>query len=308
MNEIYLSYAKQKRDQYGEKVYKLPVNLPATCPNRDGTKGWGGCIFCGEKGTGFENLSNQLSVRQQLEYNKKYIGEKYKANLFIAYFQNFTNTYFPVEKMYEYAKQAAEVEGIVELCFATRPDCVGDDILSAIKEAAGGKGVCIELGLQSIQDETLLKIKRGHTLAEYIDAVHRIKEYRFTVGTHLILNLPYDERQNAAQAAKLMSELDVDTVKLHSLYVEKGTELCRMYESGEITICEKEEYIQRAADFLEYLKDDISLQRLASRVPNEDAIFCNWKTGWWKLRDMIEAEMKRRGSMQGIKWRNEYGK
>lgn len=303
MEELYLTYARQMREKYGEKVYKLPVNLPATCPNRDGTKGTGGCIFCGAKGTGFENLSNTLSVRQQLEINKNYIGPKYKAKLFVAYFQNFTNTYFPAEVMYDYTRQAAETEGVAELCFATRPDCVETDILDAIKSASMGKPVCIEFGLQSANDDTLRRINRGHTVQEYIEAVKRVQSYGFTVGTHLILNLPWDGRQDCIDGAKLVSGLCIDTVKTHTLYIEKGTELCRMYESGEIEICSMEEYVHRAADFLEYLKPDISVQRLASRVPNGDTVFCNWGRGWWKLRDMIEDEMRKRGSVQGIKWR-----
>lgn len=308
MEDLYLTYAKQMREKYGEKVYKLPVNLPATCPNRDGTKGTGGCIFCGAKGTGFENLSSTLSVKEQLEINKNYIGPKYKAKLFVAYFQNFTNTYFPPDVMAEYTKQAAETEGIVELCFATRPDCVGDEILSAIKSAAMGKQVCIELGLQSVNPETLSIINRGHTLEEYVDAVKRAKKYGFTVGTHMILNLPWDNRQDCIDGAELLSELDVDTAKAHTLYIEKGTELCRMYEAKEFEICPKEEYVQRAADFLEHLKPGISIQRLASRVPNGDTVFCNWGNGWWKLRDEVEAEMRRRGSVQGSKWSGEDGR
>ena len=290
------------RDRYGEKVYKLPVNLPATCPNRDGTKGTGGCIFCGAKGTGFENLPNTMSVKEQLETNRNYIGPKYKANLFVAYFQNFTNTYFPPNVMTEYTRQAAEIEGVVELCFATRPDCVGDEILQAIKAASCGKQVCIELGLQTVNPETLKIINRGHTLDEYIEAVKRVHSYGFTVGTHMILNLPWDSREDCIAGAELLSELGVDTVKTHTLYIEKGTELCRMYENGEFEICPKEEYIHRAADFLEHLKPGISVQRLASRVPNSDTVFCNWGAGWWKLRDMIEDEMRARGSAQGAKW------
>ena len=305
MDDLYLTFARQMRARYGEKVYKLPVNLPATCPNRDGTKGTGGCIFCGAKGTGFENLSSRIPVREQLEINKKYIGPKYKAELFIAYFQNFTNTYFPPDVMAEYTRQAAEVEGVVELCFATRPDCVGDEILSAIREAAGGKRVCIELGLQSVNDETLKKINRGHTVADYIDAVKRVQSYGMDVGTHLILNLPWDDREHASRAAKLVSDLGIDTVKAHTLYIEKGTELARMYEAGEIQICSRSEYVERAADFLENLRPDISIQRLASRVPNEDTIFCNWGTGWWKIRDLIGIEMVIRGSHQGVKWSDE---
>lgn len=302
MDDLYLTFARRMREKYGEKVYKLPVNLPATCPNRDGTKGTGGCIFCGEKGTGFENLSSSIPVEEQLQINKKYIGPKYKANLFIAYFQNFTNTYFPPEELAEYTRQAAGVEGVAELCFATRPDCVGDEVLTAVREAAAGKPVCMELGLQSVSDETLRRIRRGHTVEEYVEAVKRVQSYGFTVGTHLILNLPWDGRDQAARAAQLVSDLRIDTVKIHTLYIEKGTELGRMYEAGEIEICSREEYVQRAADFLEHLRPDISLQRLVSRVPNGDTIFCNWGTGWWKIRDMIEEELRARGSRQGCKW------
>ena len=303
MEELYFTFAHQKRLQYGEKVYKLPVNLPATCPNRDGTKGWGGCIFCGAKGTGFENLSSSLPVREQLARNRAYIGPKYKARKFIAYFQNFTNTYFPAEKMYAYTREAAQGEGVVELCFATRPDCVGKEVLSAIREGAAGKGVCIELGLQSVNEETLRRINRGHTVEEYVEAVKRIQAFGFQVGTHLILNLPWDGADMARKAARLVSGLKIDTVKLHTLYIEKGTELGLLYQEGQIQICSPGDYVQRAADFLEGLRPDISVQRLASRVPNGDTIFCNWGMGWWRIRDEICRELEKRGTRQGERWK-----
>ena len=150
MFNIYNEYSKYLKKKYGEKVYKLPVNLPVTCPNRDGKLGYGGCTYCSEVGTGFEMLENTMSVREQINKNMEYINKKYKATKFIAYFQNYTNTYLQLEKFKEYINQAA-AENIVEIAISTRPDCVGDEYLEFLKEFSDRTGinVSIELGLQT---------------------------------------------------------------------------------------------------------------------------------------------------------------
>lgn len=298
----YYTYSEQLKNKYGEKVYKIPINIPVTCPNRDGFISQGGCIFCGEKGTGFENLSHQLSVREQLEQNITYIRNKYKANLFIAYFQNFTNTYLPLDKLTSYAEEAC-IENVKALSFSTRPDCISDEYLSRLKSIAHqyNKEINIELGLQTVNYHTLKKINRGHTLAEFIDAVTRIKKMGFSVCVHIILNLPWDDEEDVIENAKILSALSVDQVKLHALYVEKNTPLSNMYEKGEIEIISLDAYINRVILFLEHLKPDIALQRLIGRAPKEDTLFCNWETSWWKIRDEIEEKMTKLNTKQGQK-------
>lgn len=289
------------RSRYGEKVYKLPVNIPASCPNRDGTLGTGGCSFCGEAGAGFENLPDSLTVEKQLKKNMEYIGRRYGAKKFIAYFQNFSNTYLPAEHFAEYIRAAAASDAVVEICISTRPDCISDrylDILAGIA-AESGKRISLELGLQSTNIHTLKKLNRGHGLAEFIDAVLRIHRYGFEICAHVILDLPWDDDEDAAETARILTALGVEQVKLHSLYIEKETELARQYDAGEFTIISPEQYAERAADFLEYISPDMIVQRLVSRAPEENTAFCNWGMSWWRVRDMITETLQSRGTAQG---------
>ncbi|TCT14957.1 hypothetical protein EDC18_104107 [Natranaerovirga pectinivora] len=299
-NRLYYTYSNYLKNLYNDKVYKLPVNLPVTCPNRiDGA----GCSFCAEVGTGFEMLSNTIEVKEQLLKNRDYIKNKYKANKFIAYFQNYTNTFLPLEDFKKYVKEAL-IEDVVEIAISTRPDCIREDYLEFLSTLKKEKGIniTIELGLQTVNYHTLQKIKRGHTLGEYIDAVLKIKMYEFKICTHLILNLPEDNEDDAKESAKILSALGIDYVKLHSLYVAKNTEMAYLYENNKISLCSKNEYIERVILFLEYLNPNISIQRLLGRAPNEETIFCNWDTSWWKIKDEIELIMNKRGTYQGKKY------
>ncbi|MFZ5967880.1 MAG: TIGR01212 family radical SAM protein [Bacillota bacterium] len=294
---VYSTYLQQK---YGEKVYKIPINLPVTCPNRDGIAGQGGCIFCGDEGAGFENLSNCIPVKEQLEKNVSYIQGKYKANKFIAYFQNFSNTYLPLQDFKRHIEDAC-VENVVELCISTRPDCIHDAYLECLREVQRTKqiNISIELGLQSVNCHTLLKINRGHTLGEFIDAMLRIKKFGFESCAHLILNLPWDTMTDVVEAAKVLSALRVEQVKLHALYIVKNTAMGNMYENKEFEIISLEDYIERVICFLEYLDPNIVIQRLIGRAPEENTLFCNWNTSWWKIKDMIDEKMEAKNSFQG---------
>jgi len=300
MTERYRKYSTYLKEKYGEKVYKLPINLPLTCPNRDGTIETGGCTFCSEIGTAFENLSNALEIKKQLELNKKRIGKKYGAKKFIAYFQNFSNTYMPIE-LFEKSLKAACIENIVELSISTRPDCISDEYLEVMKKVSDEKNVNIslELGLQSINHETLKKINRGHTLAELIDAVLRTKKFGFNITVHLIANLPWDTKEDFIEAAKILSALDIDQIKIHSLYILKNTVLGEQYLNDEFSLCSKDEYIDRVIEFIRYVKEDIVLQRLLGRAPEDEALFCNWETSWWKIMNRIEKRLEKENIYQG---------
>lgn len=289
--------------RYGQKVYKLPINLPLTCPNRDGCLSTGGCTFCGEEGGSFENLSNQMSVKEQIRKNMDYIGKRYKAKKFIAYFQNFSNTYLPIEDFKKYIEEAL-VENVVGISVSTRPDCINDLYLEFLNEIQEKYDVdiTIELGLQSVNYHSLVKINRGHGLAEFIDAVLRIKSYKIRICTHLILNLPWDNRLDTIENAKIISSLGIDEIKLHSLYIVKGTKLGDQYEKKEIEIISKEEYMERVIIFLEYLDPKIVVQRIIGRAPEENALFVNWNESWWKIRDTIIEKMEEGSRYQGKKF------
>jgi len=299
----YNRYSDYLRRQYGEKVYKLPVNLPVTCPNRDGTLGCGGCIYCGEEGAGFEDLPSTLSVREQLDINLPRISRKFNAAKFIVYFQNFTNTYLPPEDFRRHTDQAYR-EGVVELAVSTRPDCIHErylDILAAVQQEKG-INITLELGLQTVNYHTLRRINRGHTLAEFIDAVLRVRRYGFTVCTHLILNLPWDDDADAVENAKVLSALGVDQVKLHALYVVKNTPIGTLFSRGELPLISRDDYIERVVTFLEYLDPAIPLQRLIGRAPEENTLWANWNTSWWKIQAEIENTLLLRDTWQGKKF------
>ena len=300
--DVYNVYSKYLKERFGEKVYKLPISLPLTCPNRDGCVGTGGCIYCGEEGGSFENLSNTLSVKEQAEKNKDYIQIRYKANKFISYFQNFTNTYLPIDDFKRYVEESI-VDRVVGISISTRPDCINDEYLEYLDyiKKRYDLEITIELGLQTVNYHTLKKINRGHTLAEFLDAVIRNKRYGIRTCAHLILNLPWDDMDDTIENAKILSALGVEEVKLHGLYILDKTELGNMYKSGEISIISKEEYKERVIKFLEYLDEEIVVQRIIGRAPEENSLFVNWNESWWKIRDEIVSDMEKRQTRQGIK-------
>lgn len=293
----YRTYSDYLKEKYGTKVYKLPVNLPISCPNRKS----GGCTFCAPVGTGFEAPSSEYTVREQLEKNKAHIASRYKATKFIAYFQNYTNTYMPPQQFKHYLYQVTQVSDIVEVSISTRPDCINDLYLEILRQFFEDTGINIhiELGLQTANYHTLNRINRGHGLAEYIDAVLRIARYKFTVCTHVILNLPWDDDTDAAETARLVSVLPVQIVKIHSLYIAAGSPMARQYMNHEFEICSKETYLNRLKIFVENLRPDIIIERLFSRIPESDAVFSNWGTSWWKLNDMFTHLMDATDSFEG---------
>ena len=323
-NMVYNKFSEYLKKRYGTKVYKLPVSLSATCPNRDGTlrpqvDGFaragtdavntdgitdegicGGCIFCGIEGSGFETQPPGNSIREQLETNKRYIGEKFGAEKFIAYFQNYSNTYFPFIRFSEAMNEAC-IEGIVAIYIGTRPDCIDDRRVDFLRQLKDEKGVdvVIELGLQSVNHHTLRWLNRGHGLAEFIDAVLRIKRAGLGVCVHMINDLPADDINDVIEAAKVLSALGTDQVKCHSLYILENTALGRAYKEGRFRPLGMDEFIERTISFLEYLDPDIVVQRLIGRSPSGRSLFCNWYTSWWKIQDMIVEKMIREGRYQG---------
>ncbi len=297
----YYPYSEYLKKKYGEKVYKLPVNLPVSCPNRvNGT----GCSFCSQDGTGFEAMDSRISVREQLHTTRKHIEKRYHAHKFIAYFQNYTNTFLPSGQFKKYIEEAADVPDIVEIAVSTRPDCIAKeylDILADIRRRYG-LNITIELGLQTSNYHTLIEINRGHTLAEFIDAVMAAREYGYELCAHVILNLPGDETTDVIETAKILSSLKIQTVKAHSLYIARNTQLCDAYEAGRLILCSKEEYLNRLAVFLDYLDPAIAVERLFSRIPEKDSVFCNWGYSWWKLCDEFLELMEENGCYQGRKF------
>lgn len=297
---VYNVYSEKLKQKYGEKVYKLPVNLNITCPNRDGTVGEKGCIFCGDVGAGFESLNCHTPVKEQLIKNMEYIGPRYGAKKFIAFFQNFTGTYMPAHE-FEKVINESNIENIVEVCVSTRPDCVFKSHLDILKEFSvkTGINVSIELGLQTANYKTLSILKRGHGLAEFINAVNLVHQYGFEVCTHIIADLPWDSDEDVVETARILSALKVEGVKLHSLYIVKGTECERMYLNKEFELLKKEDYIRRVILFLRNLNPNCTVERIIGRAPEKDTVTANFDTSWWKIKEEIESIMENENYSQG---------
>lgn len=301
MNFLYKEYSKYLKEKYGEKVYKLPISLKETnCPNRDGNISFGGCTYCGEEGVGFENLSAELSVKEQLLKNKILIEKKYKAKKFIAYFQSYSNTYIELKLFKQYISQAI-IKDIVDISVSTRPDCINENYLTILKEIKENNNIniTIELGLQTANYKTLKKVNRGHTLAEYIEAANLVKSYNFDLCTHIILNFPWDNLYDVIETSKIVSVLKTDFVKLHALYIEKNTVMAKEYLGNKFQMHSVEDYIEKTITFLEYLSPNIAIQRIIGRAPEEVTIFSNWGMSWWKIKEMIEKKMEETNRFQG---------
>ncbi len=299
--EHYRNYSDYLKETYGEKVYKIPIALPVTCPNRDGTLSKEPCIFCGSIGADYETKALGLGITHQLTRSIAHVGPKYKAKKFIAYFLNFTNTYAAPSDFKRWIEEAMSHPDVVAVDVSTRPDCIHEAYLDILKEASlkYGKDVTIELGLQSSNVHTLEKIGRCHTAAEYIDAALRIGRYGFGQCTHVIADLPWDDRLDVMETAKLISVLPVTEVKLHSLYIVKGTALADMYERGEVTLSSMEEYMERVILFLSYLRKDIVIQRIVGRASGGNTLTVNGGSPWWDVKKKIDALMEERHIFQG---------
>ena len=300
--QIYYPYSDYLKAKYGEKVYKLPVNVPGTCPNRDGTLGTGGCAYCAGIGAGFESLSDTIPVSEQLTRNKSYIGSKYHAKKFIAYFQNYTGTYLPVEQLEELVLSAL-IDDVVAVNIATRPDCVTDKTIAMLFELKDTYhiDICIELGLQTANDDTLKKINRGHDTAQFIDTAIRLKQAGLTVSVHVIPDLPYDNMGDVIRTSRLISVLHLDGVKLHSLYIAKNSLFESLYQTGKLALLNETEYIARVIAFLEHLSPNIYVERLIGRIPEADSVTANFNRSWWAVRDAIVNQMAAAHTYQGIK-------
>jgi radical SAM protein (TIGR01212 family) len=299
---LYYKFSDYLVKTYCEKVYKIPVNIPVTCPNRDGAISNEGCVFCGDEGAGFETLSPDIPVQEQLRRNISYISEKYHAKKYIAYFQNYTSTYCSVEQFHEYLQQAV-IDDVVALYISTRPDCLGNEYLEIMSEIKNSRNVdvVIEIGLQSANYNTLLKLNRGHGLADFIDSVLRAKTYGLKTCAHMITDIPMDSICDIIESARILSAVGVDQVKCHSLYILKGTTLGQWYSKGLFKPLDESDFIERTITFLEYLSNRIVVQRLIGRAPEDRRLFCNWSTSWWKIVEKIEEKMKQENRFQGKK-------
>ena len=272
----YTTLNEHYRQKFGCKVYKLSLDGGFTCPNRDGTLGKRGCIFCSGYGSGEFAARECGSIVAQLEKAKSRVAQKNKDGKYIAYFQSFTNTYAPVEKLRKLYFEAIAPEEIVGLAIGTRPDCLGDDVVALLSEVNAVKPVSVELGLQTVHSESVRYIRRGYENEAYFDAVRRLKKVGIEVVTHIILGLPGETPEMAAQTTRRAVEAGTDGVKFHLLHVLRGTDLEKDYAAGKFRCLELEEYGQWLKLCLQEVPRNVVVHRITGDGAKRDLIAPLW--------------------------------
>lgn len=292
----------EMRNTFKEKVIKLSLDGGFTCPNRDGTLGNRGCIFCGEEGSGEFAASRCLSIKEQIDEQKKLLSKKWDTGKYIAYFQNFTNTYSNYEDLKDKYYEALSQKGIVGLAIATRPDCLPEDVLDLLEELNEKTYLWVELGLQTIHERTAKFIRRGYSLEVYDKAVNELKKRNIRVVTHLIFGLPGETRDDMIESVKYVASTKTWGVKFHLLYIQRGTDLYYYYLNNPFHILTRDEYISIVVDGLEYLPPDMVVHRLTGDGKKELLYEPRWSLDKLRVLSGIDRELKDRNSYQGKKW------
>jgi len=308
LNLPYFSLNEYFKSKYHFRVQKITVSLPFTCPNRDGKTAKGGCIFC-YNGSMPSSNSTEIKLEKQIKEGISKGRQKYgKDTMFIVYFQTYSNTYASVDelkKIYDVALKYPEVMGID---IGTRPDCVSDEILELIKSyMAKLPEVWLELGLQSANEETLIKINRGHTVQDFVGAVKKTKEKGIKITAHMIAGLPWENSFDFMKTAGLIASLGIEAIKIHPLYVMEDTELGRQYKKEEFKLLSLDMYINTLADIVETLPEGIILARFTAEGEEKGLLapeYCRTQHKS-KIKELLIKELKKRGTKQGAKFTNQ---
>lgn len=293
------NYASYLRRRLGETAVRISVDGGFTCPNRDGTRGTSGCIYCDNDSFTGGILFPGLPVEEQVRRTILSPGRHRNARRLLVYFQRYSNSYAPPEeldRLYRAAFCHPDVAGIV---VGTRPDCLGEEVLDVLERIGRSGYVFVEIGLQSKSDAVLAQVNRGHTVAEFVAAVAAVRARGIDAGVHLIYGLPGDTRENFVETANLLSDLDVQGVKLHHFHVVAGSAMAREWERGTVRVPEYGEYVSACADFLELLSSEIAVLRLIGQAPPGRLIAPLWEKGGREMAQDVAAELARRGTWQG---------
>ncbi|MBU1571067.1 MAG: TIGR01212 family radical SAM protein [Proteobacteria bacterium] len=299
MNNRFYDLNTYFRNIFGCRVQKITVDAGLNCPNRDGTISEHGCIYCNSKGSGTGAHARGLSVSEQLVSGKAVLSGRYGAKKFIAYFQSFSNTYAPYEKLKKLYDEALSVEDIVGLSIGTRPDCINEPVLNLLQNYSKDYLVWMEYGLQSANDSTLMLINRGHDFECFRKAVELTKGRNIKICAHVILGLPGEDKSRMLETAKAVGDLQIDGIKIHLLYVVKGTKMEDMYLHGSFRCLEQEEYCEIVCDFLELLPEEMVIQRLTGDPHRDELVAPMWALEKAKTLSLIKNTLEKRASRQG---------
>ena len=301
----YRLFSEHLKELFGGRVHKISVDAGFSCPNREGTRERPGCLFCDPRGSGAVGIDRQLPVAEQVERGKEVMTRKYKARRFLAYFQPFSNTWGAPERLRALYDEALAVPEVVGMAVGTRPDCLPPEVLDLLAEYHRRTYFWLDLGLQSVHDPTLRTLRRGHDYAEFLRAFEALRERGVRVCVHVILGLPGEDRQKMLATADEMARLRVDGIKIHLLHVLRGTPLGNLYLQGKVPTLEQEEYVRLAADFLERLHPETLIHRLTGDGPRDQLLAPLWSLNKWEVLNAIDAEMERRGTVQGARMKDE---
>jgi len=296
----YTTFTDELRRRFGCRVQRIALDAGLTCPNRDGSLGIGGCSFCGDRGAAAVGVQTELPLAEQLQRSKAYLRQKFRAERFLAYFQAYSNTYATVELLREVYATALADPDLVGLIIGTRPDCLPEPVLDLLEELHEQTYLWLELGMQTMHDQTLAAINRGHNHACFVDAVQRCQDRGLRICAHLILGLPGETREQMLASVRELNRLGVDGVKLHHLHVLKGSRLVDDYQQGRLRLLEREEYVQLVCDALELLEPRIVMHRLMGDGRSE-LLAPDWSRRKLEVLNLIDAELVKRDSRQGCR-------
>ncbi|MCE5312584.1 MAG: TIGR01212 family radical SAM protein [Nitrospiraceae bacterium] len=301
MTVRYNAFGPYLKKMFGSVVYKVNVDAGFTCPNRDGTLGVDGCIYCNNKSFRPSQCDATLSVKQQIINGISYLGPRYGAKKFLAYFQPYTNTYAPVDELERLYKEALSAPGVIGLAIGTRPDCVDEDKIRLLQQLAKDYFILVEYGVQSIHDKSLEYINRGHDYKAFLDALDITKGRGIHTGAHIIVGFPTETQEETLLMADALSDLPVEFLKIHQLQVIKDTLLGDEYIKKPFCTFEYGEYIDFLIDFIQRLSPDIVLQRLFATAPDDILLAPRWDRNKHQIIVDIEKRMKERDAFQGAK-------
>lgn len=304
MSSFYRSYSQYLREQFPYKVYKIAVDAGFTCPNLDGTVAYGGCTYCDNKSFSPNTRLTPRPVREQVLSGIEFYRKRFDAEKFIVYFQAFTNTHGPVERLKRLYDEALACPDVVGLSIGTRPDCVPEEVLDLLSDYAARCHLWVEYGLQSIHDATLEKLNRGHTYAQFVDAVERTRQRRLPICAHVILGLPGETYGMMMQTAQAVASLGLDGLKIHHLYIAKNTALEKAHRRNPIKTLSLEEYIGLICDFLEWMSPSMVIQRLMGELSGEYVVAPLWGKTKSEILRLVDREFARRRTRQSARYLN----
>ena len=287
------------KEKFNEKIYKVSLDGGCTCPNRDGKVSKGGCIFCSENGSGDFTATKLKSIHKQIEEQIDLVSKKYKGDKYIAYFQNFTNTYAEVSYLRKIYQEALSHEKIVGLAIATRPDCLGDDVLELLAELNKKTFLWVELGLQTVNDDVAKYFNRAYETEIYKEASEKLNRLNIKFVTHIIIGLPKEEEDDYLKTAIFAQNCGTWGIKLHLMYVVKNTPLEKLYLNGDLKVNTKEEYVEKVVNVLENISSEVVVHRLTGDGDRETLVAPLWSIKKIDVLNSIHKELKRRNTYQG---------